>query len=346
MAERVDLGLRVPEPIKRSYEDEIIERRGVKRPYAGIRLEEELQVALGIGRESDLFDSLSDLVDKHERKKESETEHDQIQFSGGDTVVNYKIHEDVRAELMSQTQGTVTSAGSLVAAVMYSYATGNGYRDIMMEYIEELENDSNDELSATEKKERDIAEYLKEHHSFEDVDRGQFLSFDITDFEEAAKEAGGISTTDYAREKYLKPVLDRLDVIPTKSGNFLSEDSGPHPDPRGLPYDAMSNDEKKAIIKAKALEKGGKDTPGRVTVSEAKQALGGRPQKSTVRTLLEEIGDNWKFEYQERARRFDEPHVKQQAPIDRYSDRVIKLAGYDIEEVHDGGGATEESPAD
>lgn len=234
MSSRDFVGVRVPEQVKEAYESRILEERPCIRPYAGVFLEEELRKGLNMDGELSVFRTLKDLVPNDEKNKNSGVP----TLVGGETVVNYRIDPDVRAELKSASVRGIRSMGELVALAMYNYSIGEGYEDKIKRLAEKLNG-----LGASERKELAIAEYLKEHHS----GGGGYVSFKVEDFDKAAREAAGLKTARNARKQYLRDVLDRLNLKPTRSGNFLPEDSDALRDISGLPRECLTDSEKQRL---------------------------------------------------------------------------------------------------
>lgn len=313
MSNRDRVAVRVPENIKDAFESAIEDKHGFKRPYAGIELERELKVSFGMGEESALFDSLRSLVEDPGQKKNYS---DLPSFTGGDAFVNYRIHPEVRAELKRVSQEGTSSMGAIVARSMYFYALDEGHHDRMRDFVEQLKTtvtDEEDDLSATERRKRDIAEYLRAN----DTQHGE-VWFTIEAFDKAAEEAAGLSTTSHARKQYLRPVLDYLGAIPTESGKFTT-DNGPIEDLRGLPYDVLTEAEKETILKAEAIENAWsnqwEDEPpefsrrNQFTVSDGVKVLDGTPSKKDVGRFFDEIESPWGFNYYPNPTHSDEPYL-------------------------------------
>lgn len=120
-------------------------------------------------------------------------------------------------------------------------------------------------------------------------------AFTRAEFLEAA-EAEGITTTKYALQEYLPGVLDLTDVHPAPANpdRFVPQDHsaiGEVPDPRNLPYHAMSEADQRLAIKTEALRmaKRGDFNKARFSASEGVDVLGGRPNHETVRARMREI---------------------------------------------------------
>lgn len=298
MSERVQVSVRVPEKIKESYEEQITEKYDVKRPYAGIELEKELRINFGMGEYSGMYDSLRDLVDKSLEKEKIEIP----TFTGGGEIVQYRIHSDVRAKLKELSYDTFGSMGSIVAKVMFHYSLGEGFQDQMRGYVKDLEEDGvQEDVPAKERKERDIAEYLRENYTVEDANRGEFVVFGIEDFDKAAKEAADLFTESHAREKYLKDVMERLGAKPNRKGTFNTRrEAG---DPRGLPYEAMDRGDMVTALRAGLLERG--EGTVLTTDKEAEtfrvpsfnpvDVLGKRPRN--LESILKEVAESPGFNY-------------------------------------------------
>lgn len=301
MSERVRLNVRVPEDIKNAYDDAILDKYGISNTYAGMELERELRISFDMGQESEMFDSLRSLVDNPSEKNNSAPR----SFAPGEVSVQYRVHPDVRAKLKQLSQEGAYSMGSIVAKAMYGYSIDRGYQDRMLEYVQDLEEDDvqDDELSATERTERDIAEYLKENHGKEDIEMGWFVSFKIEDFDTAAKKAGGVKTQEHARGKYLKDVLERLELNPMASGVFFPKESGAKRDLRGLPYDAMDDSDMITALRAELLERGERAVlttdkergKSRVPTVNPVDVLGKRPRE--LDSILEEVAEAAGFNY-------------------------------------------------
>ncbi|QLC35742.1 hypothetical protein EFA46_015905 (plasmid) [Halarchaeum sp. CBA1220] len=332
MSERVLVGVRVPESIKTAYEDALLEEYVQTRPYAGTELETELRVALGIGEDAAMFDTLRGLRANWEEEKNNSAP----SFSGGEKTVNYRIDPTVRAELKRASQDGDDTMGEIVARVMYHYAVGDGYQDRMRALVADVaedgvdtdEDDEGDDLDATERRAGEIAGYIEENAK--QVREG--VIFDVADFNEAVREGcSSLSPSDYARETYLKPVLDRLGCKPTASGNFVPSDAGAIADLRGLPYECMSDEDVVDAIKAAALEdRDSRRRQQRFTATDAKNALGGRPRKDTVRRHMEQIGRTEGFTYHEGGRSIDEAYLTVSGDVlhaDWAHDRALKMAG-------------------
>jgi hypothetical protein len=286
VTERVPLNLRVHPTVKEAYDDELIEKYGVKRPYAGIEVEREARREFCDGEIGDLAEAVDDVLDETEaspRKKDLPPTP-----TGGDTVVvRYRVHEDVRAAIMQRADEGTRTAGEIVGGLMWDYALRGGIDEKLRRKLEaardELaEDDVDDEPKSTAGK---IADRLGD-------------PFTLDEFHDAA-EAEGVGTPSYRVETYLPKVLEITGTVPVptrKRDEFIRESAvSGHQNPAYLPYPAMDDDDKRLAIKAEALRRAANlsDRNGiKFDATDAREALGGRAPSSLIKRLFREIADD------------------------------------------------------
>jgi len=119
--------------------------------------------------------------------------------------------------------------------------------------------------------------------------------FSLEEFHAAATNAD-VTTTKYAVSEYLPRVINEMDVqpLPTDNSRFFPISSNLVPEPPNpalLPYHAMTDDDKRLTLKIAAI-KAAVDTDSEITTfgaSDGVAALDGRPQHSTVRSLMRDL---------------------------------------------------------
>jgi hypothetical protein len=284
---RVRLNLRVDEDVKNAFNEEIRQTFGQLRPYAGVELEREFRYFLDGGDITDLkaaIDDLATLFDESSRKEKiRETQRDTT------TVVGYRIAESTRESMINAANDDYRSAGELIEAIMYQYATeGSAIRRITRKIQRVLDNiDSNEDknISARERRTRTIAG---------EIDQSDMFGFGLSEFNEAIETAQGISSSDYTRKQYLPRVLNELGYTwdPEDPEWFISRDASHIPsvrDPTKKPYILMDKSDKRLAIKIAAYRNIGILTSDTFSISDAVDALGGQVRKTTVRPLMQNI---------------------------------------------------------
>lgn len=283
VTERVPLNLRVHPTVKEAYDDELVEKYGVKRPYAGVEVEREARREFCDGEIAELAEAVEGVLDETEttaRKKELPP----IPTSGNTAVVRYRVHEDVRAAIMQRAEEGTRTAGEIVGELMWDYTLRGGIDEKLRRKLEaardELAEDGGeDESKSTAEK---IAGRVGDQ-------------FTVDDFQEATT-AEGVTTEKYAVQEYLRDVLEITETgpHPENPSLFVSKDKLPdHRDPSNLPYHAMTDAQKREAIKIDAIRQAvdSRSNLTRYTATDAVETLDGRPRATTVRPLMRDVAE-------------------------------------------------------
>jgi hypothetical protein len=284
---RVRLNLRVDEDVKNAFNEEIRQTFGQLRPYAGVELEREFRYFLDRGDIADLkaaIDDLATIFDESSRKEKiRETQR------GTTTVVGYRIAESTRESMINAANDDYRSAGELIEAIMYQYATeGSATRRMIKKIqrvLDSVDGNQDENIGAKERRTRTIAA---------EIDQPGMFGFDLAEFNEAIETAQGINSSDYTRKQYLPRVLDKLGYTwdPEDPEWFVSQDAPNIPsvrDPTKKPYILMDKSDKRLAIKIAAYRNIGILTSATFSISDAVDALGGQVRKTTVRPLMQNI---------------------------------------------------------
>jgi len=308
---RVKLNLRVDTQIKRAFEDRVHEKYGQSTPYAGFELENELRYFLDEGPLAELESTIKTL---HGDSYSATAKEKNLQNDRNKTIpVCYRISSSVRRKLLTVVDDGFRSPGKLVEQIMIRYATQGCTIQRLIGDIESLEpsgtiqSETSDDAVTRRKKE--IADYL-----FED---GLFM-FDMADFRTACDNVDSISSSDYIVEKYLPKVLDEMGFTWDSSNktSFVNKelaDLEPNRDVTKKPYFIMDDDDKKLAIKVELYRSLSGRRYAKFGPQEAVDALQGRPDKSTVRRLMTEIGaetPGYRYDNVNKTLKVNRKHVK------------------------------------
>ncbi len=287
---RVRLNLRVDEDVKNAFDEEIRKTFGQQRPYAGIELEREFRYFLDRGDIADLKTAIDDLAtvfgESSRKEKIRETQRNTT------TVVGYRIAKTTRESMINSANEDYRSAGELIEAIMYQYATEGSPIQRMIRKIQRVldsaDGNQDENIGAKERRTRTIAA---------EIDQPGMFGFDLSEFNEAIETAQGISSSDYTRKQYLPRVLDELGYTwdPEDPEWFVSQDASNIPsvrDPTKKPYILMDKSDKRLAIKIAAYRNIGMLTSATFSISDAIDALGGQVRKTTIRPLMQDIADS------------------------------------------------------
>jgi len=283
VTKRVPINLRIGKRVKRVYDHAVAEKYGDHSAYGGFTLEEELRAYLDLGDIATVWDGVmevADALDVEGREKERTEKPPRKET----TVCRYQVAKEVREQIIrTAEQEDYRSPGQFVEQIMWNYATMDGRLGRLADKLEDVVDEVADQESAeADTKAERIASRLDE-------------AFEKDEFLAAAAEEG-VTTTRYAVSEYLPTVMEIKDVYPTphNSDQFVPRDSSvidEVPDPAVLPYQAMTDEDKRLAIKAEALREveRGANTNAKLTAGDGVDVLGGRPNQSTVRALMRDI---------------------------------------------------------
>lgn len=288
MSERVKVNHRVPKDVLQAYKDRIRSEKPQIEPYGGVILEIELKIQLSTDGLGDFYDSLPTHSASADSKKNNPMP------SGESKVVQFRIDPSVRAQLRQSTKNTPDDPSDILARVMWSYAQGDGFIDRILSAVSD-EDSQYDDMSAVERRKEQIKDWLREH--FGDGKRID-QPFEVDDFDRAAAEAADVTTKSYAREKYLRDVLDEMQVQVTGGGIFPSpEDAKTVIAPRSTPLVILTEDNIVEGIIAEVLE----NPP--VYTDDIIEMWDSALSQSRARDLMEKVGnlggDTGPFDFQE-----------------------------------------------
>jgi len=292
MSERVRLNARVAKPVVEAYESDLLETYGVIRPYAGTELEKELRAHLDegdLGTIRTAVEGVADALGVTGREKKSPEESAQSEYPTNveTTPVQYRIAEDVKAKIeAAAAESHLRSTGEYVGHIMHSLVTIDGVAGSVLETLEtvreEVTGQEEEQEETTTSTPEAIAERLGEQFTREDY------------LEAAAAE--GVTTERYAVSEHLPAVIEVKGVHPHPNNPELfvpveSDVIEATPDPSRLPYPAMTDRDKRVTVKAEALRALDESWGSRqaLDTGDVVDALGGRPNASTARSLMQEI---------------------------------------------------------
>lgn len=286
---RIRVNVRVDKRVKEAFDEEIIETFGTLRPYAGIELEREIRSFLDRGDIADLetaVEELTTVFDLPDREKKIRRAQRNETMS-----VGYRISDDLRSELQIASEDGYRSFGRLVESIMYNYVTEGRIIQRLTEelklFLESAQKTQSDSKGTKSRRTQTIVATLDLH------DRD---TFDMADFEEALEAVSGIDAGTYARKEYLPRVLNKLNFTwdPKNPGRFIDRESYDVPDIRDLtakPYFLMNREDKRIAIKIAAYRSAtGQFSP--FSIADATTVLQGRPKRSTVKALMQEIASS------------------------------------------------------
>lgn len=287
---RVRVNLRIDAGLKNAFDEKIRETFGRLSPYAGIELERELRLFLDRGDITELYTSITDLEAASETQecKEKIQEFERTET----TTIGYRVHRDIREEIMTVSDEYVRSPGQLVESLMYRYITQGSVIERLSRKLTELseERDESDDQSigATQRRTQTIASELDEPGR---------IAFDLADFEQAVGAAEGIGWSDYVRNEYVPRVLDELGFTwdPQNVDGFIDPECYQVPctrDPTKKPYYLMDQRDKRLAIKVAAYRASKRHQGVLFDIIDAIDTLNGRPRKTTVRQLMREIANS------------------------------------------------------
>jgi hypothetical protein len=208
------------------------------------------------------------------------------------TVIRYRVDPDLRRQFLTLSDDDSRSAGRIVEDIMYRYARdGGGVIDRVIERLERVttaDDDLKPEKGATERRRDTLATTLagpeRTPWTLDDMD---------TALEE---EVRGVSASKHARQKHLRPVLDRIDYtwhpqnprlfLPREEVDVKADDD--RRDPRGRPPVLHDADTMRVAVATEAVEKA-LDTTGRVgklSLGEASDVIG-KPDYSGLKTAFQ-----------------------------------------------------------
>ena len=287
------LNVRVPPAVKDSFEAAVAEKYGSAVGFARYELVRELRLRLDVGIEAEVNSAIGDLADVYgqtDREKKFLNTPD-----GRGSVVAYRVPTSIRKGLHRLANDADRGIGEYVASVMQRYAKGEGVDERNLNNLDRIKAATDykfdDGLSAKERRTKAIADRLG-------------TEFSIDEFGEAIDAtAEPISDTRYTREEYLPRVLDETGCTwhPSSSELFIDADdvdADERRDRRSKPYLLMDDADKRLALKMEAYS-----NATRLTVSEAVSTLQGKPQRTTAKQLLRDIGDTDGFKYRRGADR-------------------------------------------
>lgn len=278
MSERVKVNHRVPSDVLEAYKNRIRTEKPQIEPYGGVILEIELKIQLSADGLGEFYDSLPTHSSSANSKKNNPV-------PGGESkIVQFRIDPSVRAQLRQSTKNTPDNPGDILARVMWNYAQGNGFIDRVLAAVSNEGSKSEyDDLSAVERRKEQIKDWLRER--FGDGDEIN-QPFELDDFDRAAAEAADVTTKSYAREKYLRDVLDEMNVQVT-TGNIVPcpEDADTILYPRFTHEEYLREDDMVEGVIAEALE----NPP--VHPEDIMDIWDGTISQSRARDLMEKAGN-------------------------------------------------------
>ena len=284
--------MRIDVRVKAAYERAIYEKYGLIRPYAGVDLERELAALVGDGRLSDLFDAvhrLSEALGETPRQKKTH-----MPSRSESVMCRFRIRDEVREKVMALAEERdVTYPRDLVERVMWDYAQDRSAVDKAVDRMGRIRDRAESELGAsdstTERRKLELVNELSKQSQWT-----------LTDFDRAVDEhVSGISSGQYARERYLRAVLDELAYTwhPDNEEVFLPDTTDFLPaqrDPRSKPYLLMDRADKLEAVRQDAIEAAERAPTKRAKyhVKTGVSMLGGRPNQQTVEYLLRDLASN------------------------------------------------------
>jgi len=281
---RESLSLRINSEIKQRYENRILEKFGTLAPYAGTELERELRVVIGDGELSKLVDTAHELS-RSIGEDPAENKNPELGRAGDSEVVGYRVHSEVRNALKeeAQTASDVTYQSELVESVMQAYAGGDQIESKVTARLDRIQNFVTSQTSAKDAVPRRIESII------EAVTPSPFT---LEDFNEAVdQEATGISSGEYAQEKYLPRILEQTGYTyhPNQPTLFvpIAEVDLSEQDLRDKPPVLRDEGDIREIILEDFLESVG--TGSQYTLAAATATLGGGVTHRTVRNEFEQI---------------------------------------------------------
>lgn len=292
MSERVKAGYRVDSAILDDYKHAIQQKHGKLRPYAGVKLEDELRAVVDEGDISSLWGAVDDLSDALPVESQREKNPEGMTLSGERRKCQLRISEETKTavnDFVNDQGASVRSCGRLLDRVMWSYVNGGSALERITERVEACEDAVRsmrdvDELDAVQKRVRIIDEYLSD------------VGFTLDDFDEVVdEEVPGISATEHVREKYLPKVLDEKEMTwhPAKAGLFVdpdSQDIDESRDPRSKPKVLRDEEDEKLAIMCDAYDADlSSSITGTITKSEAAELL--RASHQRVGSMMRDIGE-------------------------------------------------------
>jgi hypothetical protein len=291
-ADRVPLNLRVDATVVERFDERVLEKYGHRQPHAAVELERELQHVLDDGVVSQLWrvaDELLSTLGIPTGGKNSLREFDR---DGAETtVLRYKIDADLRDDLIAEADERDTSAGELVETTMQRYYD-SARGSVVERVVDRLERATTvgDELDtdkgATERRRDTIAAAVAGD------DRGHFL---LDEFDDAIDDhVHGLSSSSYARDEHLKPVLERIEYtwhpnnpdifVPREEFDLPADDEGR--DPRGRPAVLTDDDHMTLAVAVEAAERSlESNQPYRLTLGEAAGVVG-KPDYTGLKTAF------------------------------------------------------------
>ena len=286
--QRVRINLRVNKKIKIAFDEEIRDTFGKLSPYAGIELERELQFFLDRGDIADLRTA----VEKLDYRSGTPTREEKIRSleRSQTTAIGYRVAKNIREEIMAVSNKDFRSPGRLIESIMHRYVTEGSALQRLIKRLREIssgqtEDKSRTSVGAIERRTQTIAAQLSH------PDR---IAFDLPDFDRAVEAADGISPSKHVRETYIPRVLDELGFTwdPKNPGRFIDQEQHSLEDvrdPTTKPYYLMDRADKRAAIKLEAYRSTNGTRSGIIKVPDAVAALEGRPQRTTVNSMMREI---------------------------------------------------------
>lgn len=204
--------------------------------------------------------------------------------------MSYRVAEDVRERITSFAQSeSWHSAGDYVEAVMRCYAEHGSLLDRLQDRLTRIkqagERAIGGDTSLKQRRTEAIADAL---------DTEGNTAFTLDEFDEAVNVGPqGIDASAHAREEYLPRVLEELDYTwHPDAPVFAPRDSLDLPeqrDVRGKPYVLMSDADRRRAVKTDAYAAANGREKAQFTVGDALETLDGRPQPTTVRSILRKI---------------------------------------------------------